>query len=60
MTAHHDPDDLRAAAVTSARRAGCICRPAVELTEQGDGIWRADVQHDGWCPVVARGVAAWN
>jgi len=57
---HHDVDTLRAAAVTAARLQGCNCNPDVDITEQGDGMYRADIAHDEWCPLLQRRSAPWN
>lgn len=60
MTAHHDPDRLTAAVLTSALLAGCTCSPDVDLTEEGDGIHRATVRHDDWCALLIARTAHLN
>lgn len=57
---HHDVDTLRAAALTTARLQGCDCTPDVDIAEQGDGMYRADIGHDDCCHLMQRRRAPWN
>jgi len=50
---HHDPDQLAAITRAAARQAGCTCHPDIDVTEEGDGMHRAQVLHDWWCRLMA-------
>lgn len=54
------PDEIKAAAVTSARLHGCDCHPEVTVTETAPGVHAATVRHDKWCRLLARTTALWN
>jgi hypothetical protein len=48
-------EELRAAAHTGARLAGCTCRPDLEVLHHGRGEHHGVVSHDSSCPAVDAG-----
>jgi len=45
--------ELIAAAKISARLAGCLCEPNIQLYEHAPQVYSSHVEHDSWCPLVS-------
>jgi len=48
---------IAAAAIASARFAGCNCAPLIQIWNDADGLGHVNVAHDDWCqhPSMQRG-----
>jgi len=60
MINHHDPDELRQAAVTGARLAGCDCDLDADVHEADDGVFWVRTDHEQTCRLLQRLMATWN
>lgn len=43
---------LAKAAVVAAQATGCCCVVGVSVADHGDGLYRATLSHDDWCPLL--------
>ena len=52
-------EQIKAAALTASRLAGCTCEPSIDI-ETVDEIHHAHIAHDPWCALLARRAAPCN